>query len=269
MHVTHRVHVRLAIVGLGLAGTLSACGSSGPLATLAPDVGNRVVAQHGVVASAHPLASEAGLSVLREGGNAVDAGVATGICLAVLQSDLVNFGGVAPILVHLAGARQPKTVAGLGRWPALASVALFRERCGGEIPPGVLRTVVPAAPDAWITALRRFGTLGFADVAADAIALAREGFPMHHFMAHNLRSDEAALRRWPGSAAVYLPGGQPGTDTEQLPTFDELSPREIVVELDVTDTVALRVAFRPCLAARSATLPLAPQASYAWSAFSR
>ncbi len=162
-----------------------------------------------MVASGHHLATQAALRILERGGNAVDAGVAAGICLGVLQSDLVNFGGVAPIVVHLAGTRQPRTVAGLGRWPRLASVALFRERCNGEIPAGVLRTVVPAAPDAWITALHRFGTLTFEDVTRDAIALARDGFPMHAFMAHSIAEDEAAYRRWPGTAAVYLPGGRP------------------------------------------------------------
>jgi len=162
-----------------------------------------------MVASGHHAATLAALRVLEQGGNAVDAGVAAGICLAVLQSDLVNFGGVAPILVSMAGAQQPQSIAGLGRWPRLASVSLFRERCGGEIPPGVLRTVVPAAPDAWVTALRRFGSLRFEDVTRDAIALARDGFPMHTFMARNLREEEAAFRRFPGNAAVYLPGGRP------------------------------------------------------------
>jgi gamma-glutamyltranspeptidase / glutathione hydrolase len=162
-----------------------------------------------MVASGHHLATLAALRLLERGGNAVDAGVAAGICLGVLQSDLVNFGGVAPLIVHMAGTRGASTLAGLGRWPRLASVALFRERCGGQIPPGVLRTVVPAAPDAWITALRRFGTMTFADVARDAIALARDGFPMHHFMANNIREEEAAYRAWPANAAVYLPGGRP------------------------------------------------------------
>jgi gamma-glutamyltranspeptidase/glutathione hydrolase len=188
-----------------------------PFERVRPTLRPTVRGTQAMVASGHHLATLAALRLLERGGNAVDAGVAAGICLGVLQSDLVSFGGVAPIIVHMAGQRGPQTVpqsvpqtvAGLGRWPRLASVALFQERCGGEIPAGVLRTVVPAAPDAWITALRRFGTMTFEDVTRDAIALARDGFPMHPFMAGNIRADEAAYRQWPANAEVYLPGGRP------------------------------------------------------------
>ena len=81
-----------------------------------------------MVASGHHLATLAAWRILEHGGNAVDAGVAAGICLGVLQSDMVNFGGVAPIAVHMAGTRRVKQVAGLGGWPRGASVQLFRER---------------------------------------------------------------------------------------------------------------------------------------------
>ena len=162
-----------------------------------------------MVSSGHHLATLAALRILERGGNAIDAGVAAGICLGVLQSDLVSLGGVAPIIIHQAGSRRVKTISGLGRWPKLASVAFFADHCNGEIPAGILRTVVPAAPDAWIVALRRFGTLSFEDVTRDAIAYAEQGFPMHHFMANNITEDTEAYRRWPANAAVYLPGGRP------------------------------------------------------------
>jgi gamma-glutamyltranspeptidase/glutathione hydrolase len=68
--------------------------------------------------------------------------------------------------------------------------------------------VVPAAPEAWITALERFGTMGFAEVAAPAIELARDGFPMGSLVAQILRENEARYRRWPSSAAIFLPGGR-------------------------------------------------------------
>jgi gamma-glutamyltranspeptidase/glutathione hydrolase len=71
-----------------------------------------------------------------------------------------------------------------------------------------LRTVVPAAPDAWITALKRFGTMSFGDVAAGAIRLARDGFPMYPLMAASLKKQEARLRGWPSSAEVFLPNGR-------------------------------------------------------------
>ncbi|MCZ6553558.1 MAG: gamma-glutamyltransferase family protein [SAR324 cluster bacterium] len=163
----------------------------------------------GMVSSGQHLASLAGLRMLERGGNAVDAGVAAGICLAVVQSDLVNFGGVAPILVFQAETGRVHSIAGLGRWPGAATAAYFRERHGGQIPAGALCSVVPAAPDAWVRALQSFGTATFGEAAAEAIALAEEGFPMHEFMANNLRADAETLSQWPSSAEVFLPAGRP------------------------------------------------------------
>jgi len=161
------------------------------------------------VAAGHPLAALAAFRILEAGGNAVDAGVAGGICLGVVHSDMVNVAGVAPIMIYDAGRREVTTIAGVGTWPRRATVDFFRRECGGEIPVGILRTVVPAAPDAWITALERFGTLGFAEVAAPAIELARDGFPVGPFTAEILGQNAAKLRRWPSTAAVYLPAGRP------------------------------------------------------------
>ncbi len=164
---------------------------------------------HHAVAAGHPLAALAAFRILEAGGNAVDAGVAGGICLGVVHPDIVNVAGVAPIMVYDAARREVTTVSGLGPWPGRASVEFFQRQCGGEIPHGILRTVVPGAPDAWLTALERWGTLGFAEVAAPAIELARDGFPMSAFVAEIIAQNQAKYRRWPTSAAVYLPSGKP------------------------------------------------------------
>jgi gamma-glutamyltranspeptidase/glutathione hydrolase len=156
----------------------------------------------------HPLAAQAALQVLEAGGNAVDAGVTGGICLGVVHPDIVNFAGVAPTLVFDAARGEAVSVAGVGPWPRRASIEFFRETCGGEIPEGILRTVVPGAPDAWITLLERYGTIGFAEAVAPAIRLARDGFPMGRFVAQTMAQYEAAYRRWPASAAIFLPEGR-------------------------------------------------------------
>jgi gamma-glutamyltranspeptidase/glutathione hydrolase len=163
---------------------------------------------HGMVSSGHYLASLAGERVLAHGGNAIDAGVAAGLCLCVLQTDMVNFAGVAPIMVYLADQERVVTISGLGRWPQAASVAYFQEHCSGRIPLGVLRCVTPGAPDAWITALAEYGTMSLGEVMHEAIRLADEGFPMHPFMASNLREAAAQVRQWPSSAAIFLPNGR-------------------------------------------------------------
>jgi gamma-glutamyltranspeptidase/glutathione hydrolase len=160
------------------------------------------------IAAGHYLAATAGFDILQAGGNAIDAGVAAGIALGVVQSDLVNCAGVAPILIYLADKREVVTIAGLGPWPRALDPELFMREHGGKIPVGVLRTVVPAAPDAWITALRRYGTMSFAEVAAAAIRLARDGFAMYPLMAASLQKHAERHASWPSSAAVYLPNGK-------------------------------------------------------------
>jgi gamma-glutamyltranspeptidase / glutathione hydrolase len=161
------------------------------------------------IAAGHYLAATAGFDILQAGGNAIDAGVAAGIALGVVQSDLVNCAGVAPILIYLADKREVVTIAGLGPWPKALDPDFFMREHGGKIPVGVLRTVVPAAPDAWITALRRYGTMSFGAVATAATRLARDGFPMYPLMADSLVRHAERHASWPSSAAIYLPGGHP------------------------------------------------------------
>jgi len=181
-----------------------------------PGQSTQVMGRRWMVAAGHPLAAQAAARILNIGGNAVDAGVAAGICLGVVHPDMVSFAGVAPIIVHLAKSRETHTVSGIGPWPRSASVEFFKERCGGEIPVGVLRTVVPAAPDAWCTALAQWGTLSFAEVAAPALECAAEGFPISVFSAALIRDNEASYRRWPTSAALFLPGGRPRAAGERF-----------------------------------------------------
>jgi gamma-glutamyltranspeptidase/glutathione hydrolase len=161
------------------------------------------------VAAGHYMSAQAGLQMLEAGGNAIDAGVAAGIATGVLEGIHVSIGGVAPILIWLAERGEAVTISGLGCWPKKASAEYFQKRHGGKIPVGVERTVVPAAPDAWITALEKYGTMSFAEVAAPAIRIAREGFPVYPHMANFIRDNEKAIRRFPSTVDIYLPHGRP------------------------------------------------------------
>ncbi len=168
-----------------------------------------VMGTQGMVSSGHYFASLAGQRILDRGGNAVDAGVAAGLCLTVLQTDMVNLAGVSPIMVYMADTEEVTTVSGLGRWPQAASVDYFKEHCDGQIPLGVLRCVTPAGLDGWVKALSEYGTMSLADVMEDAAQLAERGFPMHPFMASNVREAAPAFSQWPSSAEIFLPGGRP------------------------------------------------------------
>ena len=171
-----------------------------------------ITATRYMVSAGHYLATEAGHAIMQAGGNAVDAGVAAGIALGVLHSDQVQFSGVAPMVIYLAERDEVITIAGLGGWPRATDVqALYAKRA---IPDGVHRTVVPAAPDAWILALERYGTMSFGDVAAGAIRYARDGFTVHPFMAHWITMNEARYRQWSQNAAIWLPNGRPPREGE-------------------------------------------------------
>jgi gamma-glutamyltranspeptidase/glutathione hydrolase len=160
------------------------------------------------VSSGHYLASAAGFAILEAGGNAVDAGCAAGIALAVLHADEVNFAGVAPIMIRTGDGRVV-TIDGLGVWPRGIPSDLFMREYAGTIPVGILRTVTPAAPDAWITALRDFGTMTFATVAEAAIRLARDGFAVFPLLAEGIAMRKAGYARWEANAAIFLPDGRP------------------------------------------------------------
>src|ERR1700740_444187 len=108
---------------------------------------NVMARRHGVV-SGHYYASLAGFQVLEAGGNAIDAGVATGLAIDVLESQFVGFGGVAPIMVRLADGTV-RVVNGVGPWPPAADINVFHAKYRGAIPDGLLHTVVPAAPANW------------------------------------------------------------------------------------------------------------------------
>ena len=162
--------------------------------------------RHMVVAG-HHLAAHAAFDILEEGGNAVDAGVAAAIVMSVVQSEFVNFAGVSPIMIRMADTGEVVTIDGLGWWPRAASLRHLVEDHGGTIPPGLLRTVVPASPCAWITALEQFGTVSFADVTESAIRFAAEGFVMYPIMAELIETYAAGYERWPANAEIYLPSG--------------------------------------------------------------
>src|SRR5436305_7396421 len=122
----------------------------------APTATVQVIGTRWAVAAGHALASEVGARVLAAGGNAIDAGVAAGLCLGVVHPDMVSVAGVAPILVHIARTAETFQVSGVGPYPRASTLEYFRG-LGNQIPPGLPRTVVPAAPAAWCMALERWG----------------------------------------------------------------------------------------------------------------
>ena len=182
------------------------------------------------VAAGHSLAAEAAASVLSAGGNAVDAGVAGGFTLGVVHPDMVSVAGVAPILVHLARTGETWQVSGVGPYPKASSREYFMQRHGGQIPAGLGRTVVPAAPAAWCEALERWGTLSFADAISPALGHAERGFAVSAFSAYQMGANAEKYKRWPSSVALYLRDGR------------AYRMGEVLVQSELADTLKRMVA---------------------------
>lgn len=166
-----------------------------------------VMGSRHAVSSGHYLATAAGWRMLEQGGNAIDAGVAAGIALNVVLPGSTSFGGVAPILIYDADRKQVFSISGLGRWPRAASLEHFVKNRSGRIPPGVERVVVPAAADAWITALIEHGTMTFGQVVAPALEYARDGIAVSPQIHSSLASFEANKDRFPTRDAAFLIDG--------------------------------------------------------------
>ena len=167
-----------------------------------------VLGLRSAISTGHYLSTLAGSEVLLNGGNAIDAGVAAGLCLNVVRPDYVSFAGCAPLLIYRAKDKKPVSVCGVGPWPMRASRDLLLENSkDGTMPDGILRTVVPACPHTWIEVLGSFGTLSFEKVSRRAFELAEDGFPMYRTMADNLREKQEGIKRFRTTADVLLPGG--------------------------------------------------------------
>jgi gamma-glutamyltranspeptidase/glutathione hydrolase len=133
---------------------------------------------HGGVVAPHHLATAAGLAILRAGGSAVDAAIATNAALGVVMPSSCGIGGDAFWLIWDATARKQHALNGSGRAPAAADAGAIRDRGLRTMPlRGPLTITVPGAVRSWGDAHRRFGRLSPATILAPAIELARDGFP--------------------------------------------------------------------------------------------
>ena len=186
-----------------------------------------------MVAAGHYQATMAGYRVLEEGGNAIDAGVASGIALNVVMPEWTSFGGTAPIMVYQAETKELVTVSGLGRWPRAASIDFFMKNAGGDLRLGVLRCLVPAAADAWLIALEKFGTMPLQQVMSPAVELAERGFPvtplLHDFLANR---DVETIKRDPSTAHVVWPKGRPPEIGEVLVQSDLAHTFRSLIEVE-------------------------------------
>ncbi|MFL6216200.1 MAG: gamma-glutamyltransferase family protein [Blastocatellia bacterium] len=189
--------------------------------------------KRGVVAAGHPLSAEAGMRLLQQGGNAVDAGCAAILAASVIEFSHFSFGGEVPIIIKTASGK-PAVINGQGIAPRMATREFFLEWAkqnkdakglvyrgspeyvsiseGGARPgvipsSGILPATVPGVLDAVTTALDQFGTKSLADVMQPAIELA-DGFPIDEMRVSYIERTRQIFEPWATSAKLFLPGGR-------------------------------------------------------------
>lgn len=168
------------------------------------------MAQRGMVACPHHLASGAGLQILQQGGNAIDAAIAVNSTLGVVYPHMTGIGGDAFWLIYHAKTGQLHALNGSGRAVQAATRSFYQAQRLDAIPVrGPLAAItVPGAVDSWTTAHQRFGRLPLAQVLQPAIDYAAEGYPVSLSQERWTRTNRKTLADYQFSRQVFLPDGQ-------------------------------------------------------------
>jgi gamma-glutamyltranspeptidase / glutathione hydrolase len=167
---------------------------------------SEVMGRRGMIATSQPLASSAGLHVLRQGGNAIDAAVTAAAVLSVVEPTMTGIGGDLFALVFDARQGVVRGLNASGRAGSRASHEKLRADGHRAMPlRGPLSVTVPGAVRGWDALLRRFGTIGLDRALQPAIEYARDGFPVSEIVAGQWQAVESVLAADPGAAATFLP----------------------------------------------------------------
>ncbi len=168
-----------------------------------------VRAQHGMVATSQPLASQVGLEVLKRGGNAVDAAIAVAAMLNVTEPMMTGVGGDAFVMVYWSKTGELKGLNASGRAPQALTLEHFQQKGLKQIPVRGMESIsVPGAFDGWVTLLNRYGTMKLSDLLEPAIEYAENGFPVMEKTAEDWNAEVEVLKRDAASTATYLPQGR-------------------------------------------------------------
>lgn len=170
---------------------------------------SEVIARNGMVATSHPLATQAALDILKKGGNAIDAAIAADAILGVVEPTGAGIGGDIFAIIWSAEKGKLYGLNGSGRSPRSLKLEYFRENGYEFIPSyGPLPVSVPGCVDGWFEMHDMFGRLPMKDIIQPAINYARDGFPVTEVIAYYLDKGTALLKDYPNIKEVYMPGGK-------------------------------------------------------------
>jgi gamma-glutamyltranspeptidase/glutathione hydrolase len=175
-----------------------------------PEPGRDVAGGSGAVTSDHPLATQAGLQVLREGGNAMDAAITMAAMLAVARPHMNGLGGDMFLLYYDAASKRTYALNASGPAGRLATLDKVRagDRTRTAMPEtGAMTVTVPGAARGWEAALQRFGSYTWAKALEPAVRLAKSGLPVSARLSADIAEEERKLLGEPAAAKIYLPGG--------------------------------------------------------------
>jgi gamma-glutamyltranspeptidase / glutathione hydrolase len=174
-----------------------------------PSRRSAVIARQGMVATSQPLAAQAGLAVLQQGGNAVDAAIATVATLCVVEPCSTGVGGNAFALIWREDERKLYGLNASGPAPMALSADAIRRQGHSQMPPlGGLAVTVPGSLRGWQLALERFGSWSLDRLLRQPIAYARDGYPVSQRIARAWQRSTEKMSAHPDSARVWLPGGR-------------------------------------------------------------
>ena len=198
-----------------------ACVQSTPPVSSAPEPGRDAEGRRGAVTAGHPLAAEAGLKVLQQGGNAMDAAITMAGVLAVARPHMNGVGGDMFLLYYDADEATVYGLNGSGRAGTAKTLADLRQEGHDHMPgSGPLSVSVPGAVGGWAAALERFGNISWAEALTPAVELARAGLPVSETLARDLAGEEQKLRREAEAARIFLPDDAPPEPGSVLPMPD-------------------------------------------------
>ena len=183
-----------------------------------------VISMRGMVASGHPLASEAGLRIMKEGGNAIDAAIATWFVQGQVEPAMTGLGGDMYILIYLAKTGEVKFINGTGPAPMAATLEFYQSKGGMPID-GPLSVEVPGAVSGALLAQQKYGSKRLSEVMLPALELAEQGFPVSDVLAGELRSNRDKLGKFPSTAKLWFKNGEP------------LKAGEVIVNRDLAKTL--------------------------------
>ncbi len=170
---------------------------------------SEVIAQHGMAATSHPLATQAALDILKKGGSAVDAAIAANAVLGLMEPTGCGIGGDLFAIIWDAQTDQLHGLNASGRSPQNLTIDYFLENGYEMIPQrGALSVSVPGTVDGWFEMHEKFGELDMSEILRPAIQYAREGFPVTELIAYYLGRSAPVLRRFPNFEETYMPEGR-------------------------------------------------------------